>query len=93
MKKQDDKPIETPAKTVDEIGAHYDFDYRKAKSNRFAERLQQERVMVVLDDDVAAVFPTSEAVNSALRVIAAAIQQLPAPKAARRPRRRQSAVP
>jgi hypothetical protein len=97
MKKQNDKPAEPPAepqaKTVHEIEAHYDFDYRKAKANRFAERLQQQRVMVVLDDDVAAVFPTSEAVNSALRVIAAAIQQLPAPKPVRRPRKRQAAAP
>jgi hypothetical protein len=101
MKKQDDKPAETStetstepqAKTVHEIEARYDFDYRKAKANRFADRLQQERVMVVLDDDVAAVFPTSEAVNSALRVIAAAIQQLPAPEPASRPRKRPAAAP
>ncbi len=57
--------------------AHYDFDYRKAKPNRFAARLAQERLMVVLDPDIAAIFPTSEAVNEALRVLAAAARNLP----------------
>jgi hypothetical protein len=33
--------------------------------------------MMVLDPDVAAVFPTSEAVNETLRVLAAALQNLP----------------
>ena len=61
----------------DELNAHYDFDYSQAKPNRFAARLAQEQVMVVLDPDIAAIFPTSEAVNEALRVLANAAQNLP----------------
>lgn len=53
---------------ADELNAHYDFDYSQAKPNRFAARLAQEQLMVVLDADVAAIFPISEAVNEALRV-------------------------
>ena len=87
MNKREDKPEE-----MVEIEAHYDFDYGKAKANRFAERLQHERVMVVLDADVAAVFPTSEAVNSALRVIASAIGNLPTPKSAKRRTKGQPSV-
>jgi len=59
------------------LHAHYDFDFSKAKPNRFAARLAQDRLMVVLDPDLAAVFPTSEAVNDALRVLAAAAKNLP----------------
>jgi hypothetical protein len=74
MNKQEDKVATVNA---DELNAHYDFDYGKAKSNRFAARLSQEQVMVVLDPDVAAIFPTAEAVNDALRVLATAVQNLP----------------
>ena len=71
----------------EDMRAHYDFDYSKAKPNRFAARLAQDRLMVVLDPDMAAVFPTSEAVNEALRVLAAAAKNLPSdsPQRQRRP--------
>lgn len=77
-----------------ELSAHYDFDYSKAKPNRFAARLAQEQLMVVLDADVAAIFPTSEAVNEALRVLATAAQNLSnaTPKRQRKPRK-PTAVP
>lgn len=54
-----------------ELREHYDFDYNKASPNRFAERLNKETTLVVLDPDVATIFPTSEAVNDALRVLIA----------------------
>ena len=61
----------------DTLKSHYEFDYSKAKPNRFAARLSQDSLMVVLDPDVAAMFPTSEAVNESLRVLAAAVRNLP----------------
>ena len=61
----------------DTLKSHYEFDYSKAKPNRFAARLTEDSLMVVLDPDVAAIFPTSEAVNDSLRVLAAAVQNLP----------------
>jgi hypothetical protein len=52
----------------DDLAAEYAFDYTKAKPNRFAIRDSQSRMtVVVLDEDIAQVFPTSEAVNKALR--------------------------
>ena len=60
----------------DTLKSHYEFDYSKAKPNRFAARLTQDSLMVVLDPDAAAIFPTSEAVNDSLRVLAAALQNL-----------------
>ena len=63
-----------------ELLDHYDFDYSKAKPNRFAARIDQESVIVVLDPDVADIFPTSEAVNETLRAVAAALRNIPASK-------------
>ena len=51
------------------IRGEYQFDYSKAKPNRFADKIGCEQLMVVLDQDVAAVFKTSESVNQALRAI------------------------
>jgi hypothetical protein len=72
--------------TDDDVKDHYDFDYSKAKPNRFAERLAQDSLMVALDPDMAAIFPTSEAVNEALRVLAAAAKNLSATKPPQRNR-------
>jgi hypothetical protein len=44
----------------------YQFDYRKSRPNRFAPLMKRGAVAVVLDPDVAAVFPNSAAVNKAL---------------------------
>ncbi|NKQ34640.1 MAG: hypothetical protein HF973_03390 [Chloroflexi bacterium] len=60
-----------------ELLDHYDFDYSKAKPNRFAARIDQESVIVVLDPDVADIFPTSEVVNDTLRAVAAALRNIP----------------
>jgi len=53
----------------DDLLPEYQFDYGKAKPNRFADAGQRRRVAVLLDDDVAEVFVTTEAVNKALRAI------------------------
>ncbi len=52
----------------DELLPEYEFDYSKAKPNRFAED-NQKRTFVVLDEDVSQIFTTSESVNKALRAI------------------------
>jgi hypothetical protein len=52
-----------------EMLPEYEFDYAKAKPNRFA----QNGLTVTLEPDVAHVFNTSEAVNKALRAILTAI--------------------
>lgn len=56
---------------ADDIRDEYQFDYSKAKLNRFADRIGQDRLMIVLDPDVAAVFKTPEAVNRVLRALIA----------------------
>ena len=75
MKTQKDNPKQHETDVLQE---HYDFDYSKAKLNRFAERINQESVTILLDPDVAAMFPTSESVNEMLRVLMTAVQKMPA---------------
>ena len=54
---------------LDELQPEYRFDYTKARPNLYAARLRGKAVAVVLDSEVAAAFPTSESVNSALRAV------------------------
>lgn len=51
-----------------ELAPDYEFDYAKAKPNRFANSTDGLKV-VVLDEDVAKVFTTPESVNKALRAL------------------------
>jgi hypothetical protein len=53
--------------------AEYRFDYAKSKPNRFATRIEQGAVAVLLDPDVARVFKSAESVNGVLRAVAAAM--------------------
>jgi hypothetical protein len=59
----------TSADLDDDLRPHYDFDYQKTKPNRFAsmELIFKGRRSVFLDEDVADVFDSSEAVNTVLR--------------------------
>jgi hypothetical protein len=65
MKKKNDKKIE-------DIRPEYEFDYSKGKPNRFAGRMA-DRIVVVLDPDVAEVFTTPDSVNDALRALISAM--------------------
>jgi hypothetical protein len=47
----------------------YRFDYSTAHPNRFAALANAEPLVVRVDDDIAEVFSTPEAVNRALRAI------------------------
>jgi hypothetical protein len=53
----------------DDLLPEYDFDYSKSKPNRFAEKYNRTQITVLLDPDVAKDFPSSEAVNEALRFL------------------------
>ena len=70
-----EKASEAPKSPADELKPEYRFDYRKARPNRFAGKFGPESmvVTVTLDPDVADVFQTSQAVNSALRTLIATI--------------------
>lgn len=57
-----------PGRSVD-LKPEYRFDYTQSKSNRFASKMQEGSVAVVLDPDVASVFQTAESVNTVLRAL------------------------
>jgi len=63
------KPSSTASVGSDELRPEYRFDYSKARPNPYAARLKGKSVAVVLDAEVAAAFPTSESVNTALRAV------------------------
>jgi hypothetical protein len=64
-----------PGELNDDMKSEYHFDYSKAKPNRFANAAGKRRVAIVLDEDVAEVFETTESVNKALRAV---IEAMPA---------------
>ena len=69
-------PFDQPSNSEDELLPEYQFDYKKAKPNRFANRSGKSKLtVVVLDDDVAEVFSTPESVNKVLRALIEAMPQ------------------
>ena len=62
-----------------DIEPEYEFDYTKAKPNRFAGRIAKDRLVVLLDPEVSKVFTDSESVNAVLRALITAL-----PKSAKR---------
>lgn len=64
-----------------EILPEYHFDYQKAKPNRFTAQ-NAKGMTVVLDEDIAQVFTTSESVNKALRALIEAMPQIDKDKTA-----------
>ncbi|MBL8079073.1 MAG: hypothetical protein JNM55_14000 [Anaerolineales bacterium] len=69
-------PASKPRK-IAEMSAEYKLDYKKAKPNRFASRMKEGPLVVVLDPDVAKVFTSTKEVNKALRAIISAMPKQP----------------
>jgi hypothetical protein len=58
---------------IDEILPEYDFS--RARPNKYAGRYAAGSMVVVLEPDVAAAFPSSGEANDALRALAGIIQK------------------
>src|SRR5437867_1163039 len=71
------KKISTKSRKTrsEDMQAEYDFNYSKAKPNRFAGRIAKDRTVVLLDPEVSKVFTDSESVNAALRALIVALPQ------------------
>jgi hypothetical protein len=67
---------------VDEVLPEYDFS--RARPNKYAARYAKGSIVVTLDPDVAAVFPGARQANDALRALAGVIRS----HKTRRPSRR-----
>jgi len=62
-----------------------EYDFRKGRRNPYAARMAAGSHIIILEPDVAAVFPDGEAVNGALRALAGIIRERQhRPKASRR---------
>jgi hypothetical protein len=84
--KREQQKAETGPNESDEILPEYDFS--DARPNQFAARYAAGSAVVVLEPDVAAVFPNAGEVNEALRALAGIIRKhKPRRSAARRPSR------
>jgi hypothetical protein len=57
----------------DDLRPEYRFDYSASRPNPYAASLKGRTIAVVLDPEVAAAFPTSESVNTALRAVMGAV--------------------
>ena len=65
----------TKTRKVQEMAPEYRFDYKKAKPNRFAERMKTEPLVVLIEPDIAKVFTSAEQVNKALRALISAMPE------------------
>jgi hypothetical protein len=63
------KMTDAASSAPDDLLPEYRLDYRQARPNRFANRVDREKLVVILDPDVRKVFTTSESVNSVLRAL------------------------
>ena len=73
MRNAKSKPKSEKSIDPDEILPEYDFT--KARPNKFAARIPPGSTMVVLDPDIAAIFPNPIEVNEALRALAGVIRR------------------
>ena len=65
----------TKPRKVQEMAPEYRFDYKKAKPNRFAARMKNEPLIVMIEPDIAKVFTSAEQVNKALRALISAMPE------------------
>jgi len=72
MKKVKKSERAFPQSDPDEILPEYDFS--RARPNKYARRYQKGALVVTLDPEVAKVFPSARDVNEALRLLARIIQ-------------------
>lgn len=73
MKKRRPKIEQSVSVGLDEIAPEYDFS--NSQPNRYASQFTTGSVVVVLEPDVAALFPNAESVNEALRALGGLIQK------------------
>lgn len=68
-------PIDEFQNFESEILPEYHFNYQKAKPNRFTVKNGKQKMIVVLDEDIAQFFTTPEFVNKALRTLIESMPQ------------------
>jgi hypothetical protein len=67
------KTSATKPRKIQEMASEYRFDYKKARRNRFALKMKNEPLVVLIEPDIAKVFTSSDQVNKALRALISAM--------------------
>ena len=70
-------PKKTATKRVGANEILPEYDFSRAERNKYASRYARGSAVVVLEPDVAAVFPTSSDANAALRALARIVVKNP----------------
>ena len=73
MKKAKGRQTGSRAAKADEVLPEYDFS--RSRPNKFASRFRAGSAVVVLDPDIAEIFPSAGEVNEALRALAGVIRR------------------
>jgi hypothetical protein len=63
------KVFEGSSTGPDDLRPEYDLDYTRSRPNRFARKVNRDRMLVLLDADVSKVFKSPEEVNRVLRAL------------------------
>jgi hypothetical protein len=61
-----------------------EYDFSRGVRGKYADQFTKDTIMVVLDPDVAAIFPDGKSVNTALRALGRAVPNRPRASARRR---------
>ncbi len=61
-----------------------EYDFSRGVRGKYADRFAKETIMVVLDPDVAAIFPDRKSVNTALRALSRVVRDRQRASARRR---------
>ena len=69
------KSKRTEVGRVDEDHILPEYDFSRARPNKYASRYAAGSIVIVLEPDVAAVFPSAGQANEALRALAGVIQK------------------
>ena len=64
------KPRKVASRRSGKDGLRPEYDFSRARPNKYAARYAKGSIVVTLDPDVAAVFPGASEANDALRVLA-----------------------
>lgn len=72
MKKGKGRKVTARQGEVDDVLPEYDFS--RARPNKYASRYAKGSIVVTLDPDVAAIFPGARQANDALRALAGVIR-------------------
>jgi hypothetical protein len=68
------RPRKRRTRPAEGVAREHDLDSARSRPNRFADRLSEDAVVVVLDEDVAVIFQDPKRVSALLRATIVAVE-------------------